>query len=162
MLSGAMKEAQTGVIEIPDVCSSSMRVFLRFMYTGHVDAKDWGAGSSANVSFSSKPPLEVLFQVVKLGKKYLVDSVACTALEALKRRIGDENCSVDDFQAIFAAGIREHLGAIRVAAIEAAKKRSAIRTHYQNQKFCPEVQEELQGLWPVPQPSARRKRARFD
>eukprot|EP00929_Paragymnodinium_shiwhaense_P060328 TRINITY_DN30141_c0_g1_i1.p1 TRINITY_DN30141_c0_g1~~TRINITY_DN30141_c0_g1_i1.p1 ORF type:complete len:380 (-),score=70.23 TRINITY_DN30141_c0_g1_i1:359-1498(-) len=45
-----MKENQEGVVELPDLDRTSMRVFLRLIYTGHVDPTDWmthpGCGAS--------------------------------------------------------------------------------------------------------------------
>eukprot|EP00929_Paragymnodinium_shiwhaense_P107988 TRINITY_DN74321_c0_g1_i1.p1 TRINITY_DN74321_c0_g1~~TRINITY_DN74321_c0_g1_i1.p1 ORF type:complete len:378 (+),score=78.53 TRINITY_DN74321_c0_g1_i1:139-1272(+) len=44
-----MRETREGLVELPDVDRISMRVFLRLIYTGHVDPSDWTPGCSAPV-----------------------------------------------------------------------------------------------------------------
>eukprot|EP00929_Paragymnodinium_shiwhaense_P041894 TRINITY_DN21754_c0_g2_i1.p1 TRINITY_DN21754_c0_g2~~TRINITY_DN21754_c0_g2_i1.p1 ORF type:complete len:376 (+),score=68.99 TRINITY_DN21754_c0_g2_i1:59-1186(+) len=41
MLGQDMREKRDGIVELPDVDKTSMRVFLRLLYTDHVDATDW-------------------------------------------------------------------------------------------------------------------------
>jgi len=51
MFKQAMRENIEGVVDLPDVSKVSMRVFLRLIYTGHVDASDWhhvGTGRSTS------------------------------------------------------------------------------------------------------------------
>lgn len=46
MLTHEMSEKTSGVITLSDVSCSAMRVFLRLLYTGHVDSSDWDVVSS--------------------------------------------------------------------------------------------------------------------
>lgn len=46
MFNSPMRESQDGEISLPDVDTKAMKVFLRLLYTGHVDPADWGASAS--------------------------------------------------------------------------------------------------------------------
>lgn len=48
MFKLSMRESFEKVVELPDVSCVAMRVFLRLLYTGHVDAADWGNAHQSN------------------------------------------------------------------------------------------------------------------
>ena len=48
-------------------------------------------------------------------------------------------------------------GALRVASVNAAKDSGAFRAHYEKEAFRPEVQAELQALWPPVRPLKKRR-----
>mmetsp|Transcript_52937 Transcript_52937/g.133757 ORF Transcript_52937/g.133757 Transcript_52937/m.133757 type:complete len:308 (+) Transcript_52937:56-979(+) len=162
MFSNAMKEGRTGVVHLSDVSSASMRIFLRLIYTGCVEPKDWQGCQEDGSGSAEELPLDLLLEVTKLGKKYMVANVINDAVEALKARL--KKCApkaetdADMFQIIFSAGIREDLGAVRIAAVEVAKTNSVIHRMYNHESLRPEVQAELQGIWPRPQPAPKRAR----
>jgi len=162
MFSCTMKESHTGVVEIPNVRTAPMRVFLRLLYTGLVDSKDWHGAQDVGEQLADKMPLEMLLEVAKLSKFYMVASVTTDAIQALKSRLADlspkSKKDVDVFQTIFSAGIREDFGAMRIAAVEVAKASPIIREMYDSQRLQPEVQSELLGIWPPPPPKPKRVR----
>lgn len=158
MHSGSMREASTGVVELPDVPRTTMRVFLRLLYTGHVDSGDWiGQGTAGS---SEELPLEMLLEVVRLAKKYMVDSVMVLAVEALKLRLREAGGDAKVLETILVAAITADLSAVRMAAIAAAKASKEVRALYDSHALRPEVQAELQSIWP-PRPRLV-KRARLE
>eukprot|EP00930_Biecheleria_cincta_P090796 TRINITY_DN80260_c0_g1_i1.p1 TRINITY_DN80260_c0_g1~~TRINITY_DN80260_c0_g1_i1.p1 ORF type:complete len:390 (+),score=67.91 TRINITY_DN80260_c0_g1_i1:51-1172(+) len=44
MFQQDMREKSQGLVELPDTTKAAMRVFLRLIYTGHVDSSDWLPG----------------------------------------------------------------------------------------------------------------------
>merc|ERR1711964_482146 len=50
MFKHGMRENAEGVVELPDVSRAAMRVFLRLIYTGHVDPSDWGQAEKVETS----------------------------------------------------------------------------------------------------------------
>ncbi|CAK0899758.1 unnamed protein product [Prorocentrum cordatum] len=162
MFSPPMQEGATGKVSLPETPVATMRVFLRLLYSGGVESKDWQtAPSSAD---DEVIPLRTLLEVVTLARKYVVDNVLEVTVEALKRRLQSSKEDVNVYQDIFAAAIQMDLGAVRVAAIDVARSSSAVRQHYDSQRLRPEVQFELRGLWPPPRSSQAapcRKRSRL-
>jgi hypothetical protein len=154
MLLGQMKESHIGTIDLPDVNCATMRVFLRQLYTRHVQPKDWGGLDGDLV------PLHILVGSVSLARKYLVNDVLEDGIEALKGRI--KFIDVVVFDEILSAAIALDLQPLRHVALETAKGSASVRNHYNACGFRPEVQFELTGLWPPP-PTTRqtRKRARI-
>lgn len=155
MFSNPMKEAQTSIIDLSAVRSASMRVFLRLLYTGLVEPRDWNEPSE-------KVPLELLLEVAKLGKMYMVANVIDDSVEALKARLTESSPQAEldseTFQTIFSASIREDFGAVRSAAVDLSKTNPVIRLMYDGHRLHPDVQTELQGIWPLQRPAPKRAR----
>jgi len=254
MFLHSMQEGQGGKVELTDLKRASMRVFLRLIYTGHVDPHDWRedvqpeeqdnerrvvarqvppcAGSTGSTgsmrehghapdrpeaplveqnaghlhvtsqthlnetvqedsdqgqdpsesedqsedededdeyatgddddeiatACEKKVPLEIIFDVAGLAKKYLVDRVLQSAIEALKSRLHQAwvHGDVTVFEETLAVAIRLDIGAVRLAAMELARRSRAIRTCFKLRKFRPEVQQELQALWAPAKRKAKR------
>eukprot|EP00929_Paragymnodinium_shiwhaense_P056116 TRINITY_DN28095_c0_g2_i1.p1 TRINITY_DN28095_c0_g2~~TRINITY_DN28095_c0_g2_i1.p1 ORF type:complete len:381 (-),score=56.98 TRINITY_DN28095_c0_g2_i1:252-1394(-) len=62
MFSQEMREKQEGVVEVPDVDKTSMRVFLRLLYTGHVDEADFAHQKELASQVYRHHPVRVLQQ----------------------------------------------------------------------------------------------------
>eukprot|EP00929_Paragymnodinium_shiwhaense_P104930 TRINITY_DN69762_c0_g1_i1.p1 TRINITY_DN69762_c0_g1~~TRINITY_DN69762_c0_g1_i1.p1 ORF type:complete len:386 (-),score=78.37 TRINITY_DN69762_c0_g1_i1:115-1272(-) len=54
MFKQGMREKQEGVIELPDVSRIAMKVFLRLLYTGHVDPADWASSGQLEKATNMK------------------------------------------------------------------------------------------------------------
>lgn len=159
MLGSTMQE-RNGVIRMPDVDCVAMRVFLRLIYTAHIDPADWGKGDSADNN--TKLPVELLLQVAKLAKRYMVDAVLSIATQALKARLTELKARglVLTFEKILSAAIKTDLSAVRMAALDLARTFQALKVRYNRKELQPEVLAELQAIWPTPKVS--RKRARLE
>lgn len=110
--------------------------------------------SSVEVATISAPkcPLAILLAVASLAKKYMVSSVHSLTTQVLKRRIANAKlceCTAT-FQHILASAIAEDMGAVRMAALEAAKDFAKLREEYDAGKLQPEVAFELEAIWPSP------------
>jgi len=164
MHSGPMREATTGTVELPDVTRSTMRAFLRLLYTGHVDQADWsspGASAAGPQVPPEKMPLEMLLDIVRLAKKYIVESVTILAVEALKLRLREADGDARVLETILVAAIAADLSGLRMAAIASAKASKEVRALYDGHGLRPEVQAELQSIWP-PRRRVVGKRARLE
>eukprot|EP00408_Alexandrium_pacificum_P054697 CAMPEP_0171268306 /NCGR_PEP_ID=MMETSP0790-20130122/59606_1 /TAXON_ID=2925 /ORGANISM="Alexandrium catenella, Strain OF101" /LENGTH=192 /DNA_ID=CAMNT_0011737069 /DNA_START=44 /DNA_END=618 /DNA_ORIENTATION=+ len=97
-------------------------------------------------------PLETLCEVAGLAQKYMVNNVLQLSIEALKVRLQkavvEKNVAV--FEEIMSVAISMGLGAVRTAAVQVAKKSKAIWKRYDVKQLRPEVQLELQAVWPPP------------
>merc|ERR1712130_109376 len=95
---------------------------------------------------TSPPPLDVLLEVASLAKKYMVGDVLSMVTQALKRRLQSAIRSerIDIFEKILAAAIKSDMGAVRMAALEAAKGSTNLRTTYDAKQLQPEVAYELE------------------
>lgn len=106
-------------------------------------------------------PLETLCEVAGLAQKYMVGNVLQLAVEALKVRLQkaavEKNVPV--FEDIAAVAVGMGLGAVRTAAAQVARKSRAVRKRYDARQLRPEVQLELQAVWPPPGPCQRPRRA---
>lgn len=245
MFMHSMREEQARKVELPDVKCATMRIFLRLLYTGHIDPHDWqdagkdvdldhrtdatcrspkntrdenrgganpcdsdendGPGQAAGASHAQavaagdtttngqdededsedeededededdeyatgddedeiagadekKVPLDALFDVTGLSKKYMVERVLQSTIEALKSRLHRAWVHGDMvvFEDIMASAINMDIGAVRIAAMELARKSRALRKAFNARKLRPEVQLELQALWPPPVRKAKR------
>lgn len=126
--------------------------------------KDWnnegGEGTEIGAIDKSKfqnhveVPLEILCEVAGLAQKYMVNNVLQLAIEALKVRLQKAAVqnNVTVFEEIMAVAISMGLGAVRTAAVQVAKKSKAIWKRYDAKQLRPEVQLELQAVWPPPRP----------
>jgi len=173
MMSLSMREGQTRTLELPIVKEVTMRVFLRLLYTGCSDPKDWHASSKSDV------PLETLLGVSELARKYMVPHVLDAAIEALKLRLyraaGDRN--VTAFQEIWRGAIGAGIDLVRMAALQMVKDTAfecdgeaedqenpthdwgvEIKKAYDARGLLPEIQFELQAIWPPPKRPAKRRR----
>lgn len=158
MLSGPMTEARTGEITIPNVQVASMRTFLRLLYTGQVDPVDWKQLCADDSKPPNKVPIQVVLELARLAKQYMVDAVIQLVVEAVKNRLAEAHeHDTETIQVVLAAAISEDLGAIRAAAIEAAKASRNMRELYEKQHLQPAVQAELQAIWP-PAPRLMKRR----
>lgn len=172
MFSTQMKETRSGEVDLLDVKLTSMRVLLRLLYTGHVHPSDWAGAASGPASSSPAPaavpsavganpeamPLGLLLEVVRLARRYMIDSVTRVAVEALKGRLKEAKEDPRTIEAISAAAIAADLGAVRMAAIEAAKMSRSLRKLYEDGELCAEVAAELQAIWTPRAPAAKRAR----
>lgn len=159
MLSGSMTEARTGDITISNVQGASARTFLRLLYTGQVDPVDWKESCADDSKPSNKVPLQVLLELARLAKQYMVDGVIQLVVEAAKNRLAEAgDHDTETIQVVLAAAISEDLGAIRAAAIEAAKGSRNMRELYEKQDLLPAVQAELQAIWPPALQLIKRRR----
>lgn len=163
LLTGTTTEARESVIRIPTVRGSSMRTFLRLLYTGQVDPVDWKAKSlqqadSGEAETSSKVPIQILLEIAKLAKTYMVGNVMQLVVETVKTRLREaQEVDAETIQLILAAAISDNLGPIRTAAVAAAKESSMMRELYTKQRLLAEVQTELQAIWP-PAPRVIKRR----
>mmetsp|Transcript_19208 Transcript_19208/g.25797 ORF Transcript_19208/g.25797 Transcript_19208/m.25797 type:complete len:344 (+) Transcript_19208:38-1069(+) len=224
MFEQPMQEGQSGQVDLPNVKWVTMRVFLRLMYTGLVDARDWqdespassGGGGHAKgpeaddrgeeeyedavddgcdsgvgeenddtddgeakerneeafeaaelepeksqATTHVEVPLETLCEVAGLAQKYMVHNVLQLAIEALKIRLQkavvEKNVAV--FEEIMSVAISMGLGAVRTAAVQVAKKSKAIWKRYDLKQLRPEVELELQAVWPPPRPRVKARHA---
>jgi len=148
MFAVPMREKTSGVVDLQDVKVTPFRVFLRMLYTGHVDAKDWTDVWTKTTEDPDVMSLELLIDVAKLAKRYLIPTVASFAIEALKRRMEDATENAVIIETVLSAAILADLGSVRVAAIEIAKSSKSLRRKYDESDLLPEVAAELQGIWP--------------
>lgn len=155
MLSSPMTEARTGEIRIPNVQVATMRTFLRLLYTGQVESADWTRADDSKPS--NKVPIQIMLDLARLARQYMVDAVIQLVVEAVKNRLAEEH-DTTTIQVILAAAISENLGAIRVAAMEAARASQKMRELYDKQDLQPAVQAELQAIWPPAPRSMKRCR----
>lgn len=225
MFASGMRESSAGTVTLPDVGRTAMRVFLRLLYTGHVDAADWaahraaeaeaeaagkaaaasavaaaaagakssssssssaataaagcgatvdaegatadgadsaGGGASGGASDAEAPPLDVLLTVASLAKRYMVAGVLSLAVQALKARlqVAKGRSDLKTFEAILAAAVAVDLGTVRMVALDLAKSFDGLRELYDKRSLRPEVQFELEAIWPMPK-GPERKRARL-
>lgn len=147
LLRHPMREKKTDIISIDDVTVMEMRVFLRLVYTGHVEPADWGAGPGAEI------PLDILLKAAEVSKRYMVNGVLSLTTQSIKRRLMNAKIasSISTFERILAASIRADLGAVRMKALELAKDFPKLRTSYDERALRPEVSAELEAIWPMPQ-----------
>jgi len=78
----------------------------------------------------------------------MVENVMQLTTEAVKARLdlaGDPRI----IERVLAAAIAEDLGAIRTAAVEAAKSNEPLRKLYEDRALSSEVLVELQAIWPA-------------
>mmetsp|Transcript_60115 Transcript_60115/g.143257 ORF Transcript_60115/g.143257 Transcript_60115/m.143257 type:complete len:350 (+) Transcript_60115:93-1142(+) len=225
MFEQPMQESQSGRVELTTVKRATMRVFLRLLYTGRVDPRDWEEENLMQVSCHSRSPdepersvmedleykdavdndahsvesgeheetddadmedqnwpngpaiisteasvelsptrighvivpLETLCEVTGLAQKYMVNNVLELTVEALKVRVQkaavEKNTAV--FEQILSVAVKMGLGAVRTQAVQVAKTSKAIRRRYDAKQFHPEVQSELQAVWPPPRPALK-------
>lgn len=145
MLTQRMREQATGVIELPDVSKAGARALLRLIYTGHVDPADWQTERSC----SRTMPVDVLLEVAMLAKRYMVKGVLSMVVHTLKvRLLAAQQQNMEAFESIYAGAIKLDIGAIRIAAVDAAKHSQAIRDRFVARQFSPEVLHELEAIWP--------------
>merc|ERR1712060_893492 len=76
VLSGG-QERMTKRLEIADMSVTTLQVFLRLLYTGHVEEKDWGGNAGDQV------PLVHLLEVLAVAKRYMVHNVLSMTVEVL-------------------------------------------------------------------------------
>ena len=57
-----------------------------------------------------------------------------------------------------AVAVAQDLGALRLAAAQAAQRSADVRRRYDAGELRPEVQFELQGIWPPPAQERKRRR----
>eukprot|EP00930_Biecheleria_cincta_P088297 TRINITY_DN7752_c0_g1_i1.p1 TRINITY_DN7752_c0_g1~~TRINITY_DN7752_c0_g1_i1.p1 ORF type:complete len:321 (+),score=46.41 TRINITY_DN7752_c0_g1_i1:44-1006(+) len=174
MLSGSMTEARSGEITISNVQGASVRTFLRLLYTGQVDPVDWKGSCAADLELarlakqescavdskpSNKVPVQILLELARLAKQYMIDGVIRLVVEAAKGRLAEAgDHDTETIQVVLAAAISEDLGAIRAAAIEAAKASRNMRELYEKRSLLPAVQVELQAIWPPAPRLIKRRR----
>jgi len=163
MLTGTATEARDGVIRLPGICGSSMRIFLRLLYTGQVDPVDWKAKSilhdDSESGDSGMVPIHILLEIAKLAKMYMVEGVMQLVVETVKNRLRQlQEDDAETIQIVLAAAISDNLGPIRTAAIVAAKESSMMRDLYTKQQLSAEVQTELQAIWPPAPRMTKRRR----
>eukprot|EP00930_Biecheleria_cincta_P046417 TRINITY_DN32002_c0_g1_i1.p1 TRINITY_DN32002_c0_g1~~TRINITY_DN32002_c0_g1_i1.p1 ORF type:complete len:327 (+),score=51.18 TRINITY_DN32002_c0_g1_i1:53-982(+) len=163
MLTDTGTEARESVIRLPAIHGSSMRTFLRLLYTGHVDPADWKAKSTLHADSESGDsgtlPIQILLEIAKLAKMYMVEGVMQIVVETVKNRLRQlQEDDAETIQIILAAAISDNLGPIRTAAIVAAKESSVMRDLYTKQRLLAEVQTELQAIWPPPPRTIKRRR----
>lgn len=167
MLESQFKE-QHGIIAVKDVPRVSMRVFLRLIYTAHVNAADWkGYQDTPHSKSDDTPcesqdalPLRILLDVAMLSKCYIVKPVFSMAVQALKVRLTTAHKHKDrvTFERIMSAAITNDLAAVRLAALDEARKFTDLKAKYDAKALCPEVQSELEAIWPTPEQSVKRNR----
>lgn len=156
MFASYMKESLSGVVELRDCKQRAMRVLLRLVYTGHVEPKEW---SSPDAEASEIMPLDLVLDVLKLAKRYMIDTVTRSSTEVVKTRLADAQ-DPRVIETILAEAIAADLGAVRMAAIKAAESSSQLRKLYDEKSLRPEVMAELQAIWPVSD-EPQKKRVRF-
>jgi len=161
MFTSPLRESSSGVVELPDCKDRAMRVVLRILYTGHVDPRDWcsicrGNGRADDEDLEAMP-LDLMLDVVKVAKRYMIDAVLRISIEAVKARLSDAAEKPELIETVLAEAIAADLGPVRIAAIKAAESSQALRTKYDERALRPEVQMELQAVWP---PVAERKHKR--
>ena len=144
MFGAPMQEKHSGIVQVEDIAMNTMQVFLRLVYTGHVNAKDWTTDEWQPM------PLELLLDVAILSKKYMIESMVNITSEALKSRIQESIEDAKTLETILAAAIHADLGSVRIAAIEAAKSSKAMRKLYDEENCIHVVATDLQGIWPPP------------
>jgi len=159
MLASEMKE-RNGVIKLPDVNCVAMRVFLRLLYTGHVNPEDWASFNKKDACSPTAPPLSILLTVVLVAKRYMVSTVLSLATQALKSRLGTAKRKSDvvTFETIFASAIAADVGALRLAALDLGRSFDSLRTKYMSKELRPEVQFELEAIWSTPPSPSKRIR----
>lgn len=189
MFATQMAEAYSGVIRVPEVNCVSMRVFMRLLYTAHVCKSDWqgdGGGASSekashqpSSSSDDAVPLDVLISVASLAKAYMVQSTLSLVLQTLKGRLeaAKRRGAVSVFERIASGAIKADIGPLRLAALDAARDfatnaedsdsgsndagtGNAVKDKFLAKQFSPEVQFELEAIWPAPA-NPPRKRARL-
>jgi len=160
MFSGPMLESRTASVELPQVDQVTMRVFLRLLYTGAIDIRDWAGSARDRSKEADELPLVLLLGVLRVAKKYLADSVTKLVVEVLKTRLAQASGIPETVETILAASIAEDIGALRMASIQVAKQSEAMRERYETGELRPEVEAELQALWPPRRPQLKRARLR--
>mmetsp|Transcript_134420 Transcript_134420/g.287583 ORF Transcript_134420/g.287583 Transcript_134420/m.287583 type:complete len:300 (+) Transcript_134420:74-973(+) len=150
MFASSMQEGSSGYVDLKNVDCETMRVFLRQIYTGHVDPEDWGGSEDGAL------PLRLLLACLKLARKYMVSMVLDLCVDATKQRLRSKP-SVEDFDEILSTAIAADEQPIRHVALEVARASSAIRREYDAGALRPEVQHELRALWPAPRKKMRRQ-----
>ena len=81
-----------------------------------------------------------------------------TCIDAVKARLAQAAEKPEVIESILAAAIAADFGAARMAAIEAAKTSPKLRKLYDEKALRPEVQAELQAIWPATAPLRKRRR----
>lgn len=150
-----MQERATGVINVPNITVQAMKVFLRVIYTGHVDAEDWGENEDATI------PLELLLSMGDIAKRYMVGEVLSLSTQALKARLrlAKAERAVGTFEQIWAAAIAGSLDPIRLLAIRLVQEGFAeLREAYDAKRLRAEVAYELEAVWPPISAPKRRRR----
>lgn len=158
MFASPMLESRSGMIQLPDCKQQTIRTLLRMLYTGHVDPKDWSASSSGKGEDSNVMPLSLLLDVVKVAKKYMIDNIMRAIIAALKRRLADAAQKPEVIETILAEAVLMDIGALRIAAVKAAESSKPLRKLYDDKNLRPEVQDELQAIWPIESTSGPKKK----
>lgn len=157
MMKSEMLEGRTRRIELQEN-AATIRVFLRLLYTGHVDSSDWTTGSIGEDAV----PLDIIVGVAVLVKKYmvepLVDLTTQTVISRLNSLLQDES-KVGSWEEAMSAVLRHDLAPVRTACLEEAKSNEFLRRRYHEKQLKPEVQYELSAFWGTP--TSRRSRSRF-
>lgn len=153
MFTSGMQETQTGQVELRSTSRVAMRVFLRLVYTGGVEPADW------NDPQAERMPLSTLGEAAGLAKKYMVASVLQQTLEALKKRVEEAGTKSDvlAIEELIAIAVKLDSSALRYHVLSSAKVCQPLQERYNARELKPEVQAELEGLWPVTQPIKKRR-----
>merc|ERR1712129_571925 len=146
MLSHNMRESRTGRIELPDTSRKSMRVFLRMLYTGQVDPRDWQASGEHTASTCLELPMPILLDIARLSKKYMVSDTLEMCIDVLKKRLVTAVMSkeVSTFENIFVASLAMDATPLNLAALDAAREFDELHSQYQSRNLSPEVLHALQ------------------
>lgn len=231
MFTQPMQEHAQGKVDLRDTRAVTMRTFLRLIYTGRVDPRDWqdevseervhfestaSPASSSTVLFASNSvdfheavppkdeleevsysdtgddddvlsdnsavsstsslndvgwpplakvsqpelPLTLLLDVAQLAHRYMASGVFLQLVEALRLRLFryfvefESGASVDEelykscLQDIIAFARRNDVLVLRAAAVQMARRSTAMKTAYKTGKLYKEVRQELAAAWP--------------
>jgi len=97
------------------------------------------------------PPLELLFSAASFAKMYDIQELLAKIIERLKACINENR--FDNFMAL---AIKLDLAPIRMAGLLYARDNSLIKALYDQKKLKPQVQFELQAIWPAAPTKKRR------
>lgn len=84
------------------------RFFLRLLYTGTVDEKDWNQGGGARRDGETDVPVRLLMGSLSIAKVYIITPLICPLTETIKKRL-----AVNTFDTICASAIKADVMPLR-------------------------------------------------
>eukprot|EP00933_Yihiella_yeosuensis_P028118 TRINITY_DN21920_c0_g1_i1.p1 TRINITY_DN21920_c0_g1~~TRINITY_DN21920_c0_g1_i1.p1 ORF type:complete len:324 (+),score=42.37 TRINITY_DN21920_c0_g1_i1:108-974(+) len=153
MLASKMVEGQSQEIDVGSYSAKQLEFILGLLYTGQVDDDEDGGTDKAT---NAKTRLELVLAATSFFKKYMIGSFLTWMVACLK-----DSLDVGNFQEILRFAISEDIAPVRWSCVKYAEQTSEIKSNYERKVYAPEVQWELQALWPEPVQEKSKKRKTF-
>lgn len=97
------------------------------------------------------PPLDLLFAAASFAKLYGIEDFLATVIERLKASI-----NIKHFDEVMRFAIKLDMAPIRMAGLLFARDSQKLKDLFDQKKFSPQVQFELQAIWPAVPAKKRR------